>query len=266
MPPTPHQTLPIHQRRRSRRLAVWNAALWAVGNGLASTTLVMYLAKELHSERLGLGIGLLVATPQVAGLLRLAAPAMIEQMGDRKRFCITTFLGSALLLMAMPWVSAPGVLSSAGWSLAALVALWCLYHLLQYLGTVALWSWLADVAPQRIRGRFLGRRERWLVAGQAAAAVAAGLFVYHVLETCPALPSWIPYAVMSVLGAMFMLVALMPLALMPQPERGHLACTMRPARPRSGVFAPFRDVRFLPLLAFGCWFSFFNGCTQPVTS
>jgi len=37
--------------------------------------------------------------------------------------------------------------------------LWCTYHLLEYLGTVALWAWLADLVPLRIRGRFLGRRE-----------------------------------------------------------------------------------------------------------
>ena len=82
--------------------------------------------------------------------------------------------------MALPWVCSPGRLPSPGWSLVALIVLWCLYHLLQYLATVALWSWLADVAPRPIRGRFLGRRERWIVAGQAVAAIDAGLFVWGI--------------------------------------------------------------------------------------
>jgi hypothetical protein len=115
--------LPIHQRRRARQLAVWNGVIWAVGNGLASTTLVIYLAKQLHAERLGLGIGLIVAAPQIAGLLRLGAPAMIDRLGDRKRFCIATFLLRALCLLVLPWVCAPGRLSSPGWSLVALIGL-----------------------------------------------------------------------------------------------------------------------------------------------
>ena len=198
-----------------RKLAIWNGAVWAIGNGLASTTLVIYLAKELHAERLGLGISLIVAAPQIAGLLRLGAPALMDRLGDRKRFCIATFLLGALLLLALPWVCAPGRLPSPGWSLAALILLWCLYHLLQYLGTVALWSWLADVAAVPIRGRFLGRRERWLVAGQAAAAIAAGWFVWHVTQTYPKLPAWIPYGMMAGLGAGFMIASLVPLLLMP---------------------------------------------------
>ncbi len=124
-----------------------------------------------------------MAAPQITGLLRLGAPALIERLGGRKRFCLAAFLLSALLLLVLPWVCAPGRLPSPGWSLAALILLWCLYHLFQYLATVGLWSWLADVAPQPVRGRFLGWRERWFVAGEAAAAIAAGLFVWGVQQT-----------------------------------------------------------------------------------
>jgi MFS family permease len=251
--------LSVSQRRRAQRLAVWNGAVWAVGNGLASTTLIIYLARELHAERFGLAISLIVAAPQVAGLLRLGAPALIERFGDRKRFCLATFLLSALLLFVLPWVCASGRLPSPGWSLAALILLWCLYHLFQYLAMVGLWSWLADVAPQPIRGRFLGWRERWLMAGEAAAAIAAGLFVWNVQQVYPSLPKWIPYGIAGGLGAGLMIAALVPLALMPAVSRG-------PVRRHEGTWRellkPFGDTRFLRLLLFGCWFSFFNGVTQ----
>jgi MFS family permease len=271
------RTLAVIERRRARRLAVWNAAIWAIGNGLASTTLVIYLAKELHAERLGLGIGLLVAAPQIAGLFRMAAPVMIDRLGGRKRFCIATFFLDAVLLLMLPWACAPGRLPSPGWSLAALIVLWCLYHLLQYLGMVGLWSWLADVAAAPIRGRFLGCRERWLVAGQAVAAVAAGLFVWGMSKTCPTIPVWIPHALMAGLGAMAMMAALIPLAWMPSAEGANRS---RPGLRRlaadvpsasggaaasshlANCIAPFADARFLRLLLYGCWFSFFNGVTQ----
>jgi len=82
----------IVQRRRARRLAVWNGAVWSIGNGLVSTTLIVYWAKELHAEWIGLGIGLVSAAPQIVGLLRLGAPAMIARLADRKRFCIASYL------------------------------------------------------------------------------------------------------------------------------------------------------------------------------
>ena len=92
------RNLPVAGRRRARKLAIWNAGVWAIGNGLASTTLVIYLAKELQAQRLGLGISLMVAAPQIAGLLRLGAPALMDRLGDRKRFCVATFLAGALLI------------------------------------------------------------------------------------------------------------------------------------------------------------------------
>jgi len=191
------------------------------------------------------------------GLLRLGAPAMIDRLANRKRFCIVAFVLSALLLLVLPWICAPGRLPSPGWSLAALIVLWCLYHLLQYLGMVALWSWLADVAALRIRGRFLGWRQRWIVAGTATAAIDAGLFVWGLHQLYPALPKWIPYGITAVLGAGFMLAALAPLGRM-------LPCGPRTPSPRTTTswIMPFRDARFLRLLLFGCWFSFFNGITQ----
>ncbi len=266
MLPNSQPSPPVFLRRRARRLAVWNGAVWAIGNGLASTTLVVYLAKELRAEWFGVSIGLLVAAPSLAGLLRLAAPLLIECTG-RKRFCAASFTISALTLSALPWLRAPGWLPSPGWSLTALVLLWCVYHLLQYLGTVALWSWLADAAQTRIRGRFLGVRQRWMVAGTAAAAIDVGLFVWGLSYTRPNLPEWLPYGVAAGLGSAFMLAAVVPLILMPPLEKSERAAGRDRSptgarRPLRALLAPLVDRRFLPLLLFGCWFSLFNGVTQ----
>lgn len=139
-------------------MAYWNIGLWAIGNGLTNTTLVIFLALELDAPKLGLGISLILAMPQLAGLLRLATPLLIGRITDRKTFCLGTFFLSGLLLFCLPLAAAPGTFHSAAISLAALIILWSLHHLMQYLGTIALFSWLADIAPLRIRGRFFGFR------------------------------------------------------------------------------------------------------------
>ncbi len=259
MATAPDKPLAVFLRRRARRLAYWNGAVWGIGNGLASTTLVIYLALDLGAGRIGLGIALILAARHVVGLLRLGAPAMIGRLVDRKRFCLASFLLGTMLLLSLPWIAAPGNLPSPGASLAALVVLWCAYHLLQYLGMIALWSWLADLVPQRIRGRFIGRRNRWTVGGEAAAMLAGGLFVWGWREMHPTQPVWIAYVIPAVLGASLMIAALVPLMRMPPVETSRIA--RRGATFRS-MLAPFADSRFLRLVLFGCWFSFSNGLTQ----
>lgn len=269
----------------ARRMAYWNGAVWAIGNGLTSSTLVIYLAMELGVPGVGLAIGLIRAAPRLAGLLRVAAPLLIAAFGGRKRFCVAAYLGSAVVLSALPATSAPGVLPSPGASLAALVLLWCLYHLLEYLGSVALWSWLADAAPVRVRGAFIGRRQRWMVAGQAAAMTATGLFTWGFRAMHSELPGWVAYAVPATLGVCFMLVAVVPLLRMPSLREAAATATHNGRRVRARthapcappavasedrvrvstrltLLAPLRDRRFLPLLFFGCWFSLSNGLTQ----
>jgi hypothetical protein len=263
------------ERRRAMRLAYWNGALWAVGNGLASSQLVVYLALELDAPQIGLGVGLLLAAPHLVGVLRLAAPALIGRLAGRKRFAIAAYVLSGLVLAALPAAAAaPERLGSVGAALAALVALWCGYHLLEYLGTVALWSWLADLVPPAIRGRFLGRRERWMAFGQAAAMLAgAGLLaVWRRLR--PDEPLWIGYAVATALGVLMILAAVVPLARMPEPDAetdsrrgrprssGHLRQESRQPTSFRQWLAPWRDRRLWALLGFQCWLSFFNGLAQ----
>ncbi len=243
------------------RLAYWNAGLWAVGNGLASTLLVVYLALEYGAR--GLAISLILAAPRLAGLLRMGVPPLLRRVGRRKAMCLAGFAMSSALLLALPIVSAPGVLGSDTTALAALVLLWSGYHLLEYSATVALWSWLGDVAPRRVRGRFIGRRERWLTLGRIAGMLGCGLLAYGWEQLLPDQPGWIAYAVPAALGALAMALSLLPLAAMPA-FADTLAATPGPSL--AELAAPLRDRRFLGLLVFGCWFSTCNGLTQAAQS
>ena len=249
----------IRQRHRARRLAYWNGTVWAIGNGLVSTTLIVYLAQELGAARGGLAIALIIAAPQLIGVLRLAAPIMIGRLSGRKPFCLVTFLFSAGLLFDLPTVVMTDQWAALVTALYALAAIWCVYHLFQYLATVALWSWLADLAELRLRGRFLGRRGRWMTTGEAAAKLVSGLFVWGWIEMHAMTPRWVPYLIMAMVGACFMLAALIPLSLVPgYPGRQR----HRPQANFRELLAPFADKRFRRLLLFGCWFSLANGLTQ----
>lgn len=255
--------LTVSERHRARRLAYRNAALWALGNGLGSSWLLVWLAMDLGARQIGLGLSLIRAAPQLAGLLRLGAPAMIGRLAGRKSFCIGAYLASTAVLAALPVLTVPGWLPSAGSTLIVLVGLWCTYHLLEYLGTVALWSWLGDLVPQRVRGRFLGRRERWLLVGQSIGMLASGLFVYLWSKHAPPTAGfrWLGYALPLALGTLLMALSVRPLVHMPAVVTGRI---VRAGADLHAMLAPLADRRMRRLLAFGCWFSFFNGLTLPV--
>src|SRR5215216_252468 len=89
---------------RALRLANANAATWALGNGLISTLLVIYLAADLGAS--GLSLSLILAAPRFAGLLRLGVPALMARVRARKVVCITAYATSSIVLCAVPAVAA----------------------------------------------------------------------------------------------------------------------------------------------------------------
>ena len=253
-------SIPVWQRRDGRLRAYQNGGIWALGNGLTSNTLVIYLSLELGTPGVGLAISMILAAPRIAGFLRVAAPSLIRWFGNRKGFCLGSYLLSVVVLAALPTCIVARPLQRPALGLIVLVAAWCVYHLLEYLGTVALWAWLGDLVPVRIRGRFLGRRERWMVTGQAVGMLVAGLFTMTVRDAWPDWPKWLVYVVTAEVGVVIMGLSLLPLTVMADPAGPVRQVESR--KGRTGILAPLGDKRFRRLIYFGCWFSFFNGVTQ----
>jgi MFS family permease len=237
-------------------LANANAALWAVGNGLVSTLLVIYLAADLGAE--GLAISLILAAPRLAGVLRLCVPALIASWQSRKAVCLIAYAASAIVLFAVPSVAALEATAADSIAVAVLVGAWCLYHLAEYVGTVALWSWLGDITPRPVRGRLLGHRERWLVIGRLGGLAASASLALAWRWFLPQGPRWLPLALSASFGASMMLLAIIPLANMPAVRHAPSAVPQAPWRT---LWRVFFDPAYRRLLVFSCWFSLVNGLT-----
>src|SRR6185312_3507339 len=110
---------------RAMRLANANAAIWAIGNGLISTLLVIYLAADLGAK--GLAVSLILAAPRFAGVLRLAVPALMARLRARKGMCIAAYILSAVVLCSVPAVAVLQSRTTGGVAIAILVVAWCLY-------------------------------------------------------------------------------------------------------------------------------------------
>lgn len=263
MPPEPRDSFASRSprirsaaRRRALVLGYVNGVLWSVGNGLTTGTLIYYLAQELGAK--GTALGVLIAAPSLIGLLRLATPALIGPLGGIKATCLKASLLSYLLLaIGLPGVTlAPGI--SRGTALAGMLALICVHQLLEYIGSVALWSWLSALVPVRIRGRYFGRRQVWQLLFLIPALFLSGRFTDNwkqaYKETQPE-QLLLGYIIPNCVGAGFLLASLVPLVLMPDvpAPRRHAASARR---------WPIGDRAFRRLLIYRAWFSFFNGISQ----
>ncbi len=250
--------MPPHERRAALRLGYVNGMLWSIGNGLTTGTLIIYLALDLGVSRKGVAIGLILAAPAAVGLLRLVSPVLIHLLGTAKATCLWFSAASYAVLWGLPAMAVPGW-TPRDFPLAWLVGLLCLHQLLEYIASVAFWSWMADLAPSRVRGRYFGRRQVLQLAVLIPTLLASGMFTDWWKTTFPRV-SLLGYAIPTAIGALFLWASLVPLMRMPATRRtAHSASLPVAALLRQ---FPFRDGRYWRLLLFGCVFSFANGLTQ----
>ncbi|HWB01102.1 MAG TPA: MFS transporter, partial [Pirellulales bacterium] len=252
-------------RRAAFRLGYCSGALWSIGNGLTSGSLITYLAIDLGAK--GVGVSLVLAIQATVGTLRVFAPPLIDWFGGARRACLTLTLASYAVIVALPVATLGNSPLRQLDPVPTLITILCVHQLLEHLGAVALWTWWADLVPRRIRGRFFARRNMWQLAVLVPAVWASGKFVdYWKLHHADA--AMVGYGIVTAAGACFLLGSLIPLFKLPE-RLGPFGRTMASTRPisapwagASAVASTFRTPAFRRVLAFGAWFSIANGLTQ----
>lgn len=242
-------------RRRALRNGVINGALWYAGNALTTGTLVIYLALDLGAR--GTTLSLILALPALAGVLRLGTPALIARWQSVKCACLVPLLGSYVVLCLLPLlIAAPPHLALAG-----LIAILCVHQTLEYVGSVALWTWLGELVPRPIRGRYFSRRQMWQLGVAIPTLLASGLFADTWHEAFPGASSrWAlgAYTIPFGVGCLLLLASLWPLMAMPGTQRP----VKSPSVPWRTLGRTLADHGFRRLLYFGCWLSLANGAIQ----
>lgn len=236
------------------RLANVNAALWSAGVSLTSGSLIVYFALDLKAT--GVSLGLIFALPAMVGLLRLVSPLVIQRLGSKKLACVSLSLASYLVLALLPGVALVGS-GDPPRALKLMIAVLCIHQLLEYIGNVAFWSWMADLVTRRIRGRYFARRQIIQLAVAIPTLLVGGAFADYWPKAHADTRLW-GYALPNGLGAAALLVSLLPLWRMTDTGTGpsaRLGVSWRVLR------APFRDWRFGRLVLFGCWLAAANGLT-----
>ena len=149
--------------------SVWQTA------ALSGSPLTIF-AKGLHGAPLQFGI--LAALPYVASLLSLPASLLIERTGQRKKIFLASLYFQRLLwfpIALIPmWLVGRYGAAGAGQALAVFLGLLFVMHACGAVGGPAWVSWMADVVPDRLRGKFFSRRRQWGLVSAIPAALLAG--------------------------------------------------------------------------------------------
>ena len=146
-------------------------AMMASVTGLFLTGLVVELGGEVEH------VGAMRSAMLLGGAFQIASNSVLTRLGSRKRFCLIT-LGVVrvlrLVIAALPFMLLlDGRLNLIG-PLGALLFLAGIFGMSAEVGRQ---SWIADLVPARVRGRFFGWRV--FVAG-AASMVFVGLYGWFV--------------------------------------------------------------------------------------
>jgi MFS family permease len=142
-------------------------------------------AAELHASPWQ--FGLLTAMPFLAALLSLPASLIIEHTGARKLCFLGGVYLQRLLWFAIAlwplWVVSRHGLTQSPRAVFWFLVLTFVMHAGNALGGPAWISWMADVVPARVRGKFFSRRRQWGILPSLPAAFVAGWVLDHQAST-----------------------------------------------------------------------------------
>lgn len=245
----PHAT----PSERALRLVLYDGlASEAMGTLTAGVFLVGF-AVELGASNVAIGV--LAAVPFFVQLTQLPAVVLVERLRTRRAICFwSAGIGRTFLLAA---ALAPALGPTTG--IAVLIGAIAVYQGLGAIGGCSWNSWMRDLVPASIFGRFFGRRTAATTALATVLAFLGGvgldLWKRHVPEHA-ALGYSCLFAVSSAIG----LFGVYLLSITPDQP---MAPAERRTHPLEMLSAPLLDINFRRLIVFLSFWNFAANLAAP---
>jgi MFS family permease len=221
-------------------------SVWATAIGGAPFSL---FARYLGATEFQIGV--LAALPFLASLVSMPASVWTERTGARKKI----FLGGLYLQRAL-WIPIALIplwlfrRGSGGAAVGVFMMLILLMHSVGAVGGPGWLSWMADIVPERVRGKYFSRRRQWGILSAIPTALAVGWVLDHLVPMYGKTPD--PVGTLGWCALIFLCSAVFGLVDI------HLFQHVPdvPMEPRRGVplrellIGPMRDKQFLWFAAF----------------
>lgn len=222
-------------------------SVWATAIGGAPFSL---FARHLGATEFQIGV--LAALPFLASLVSMPSSVLIERTGKRKGI----FLASLYFQRALwfPIAIIPLWLfhrnGAGGVTVLVFMALIFLMHAGNAVGGPGWLSWMADIVPERVRGKYFSRRRQWGIVSAIPTALAVGWLLDHLVPMHGTVPDangtlrWC--AIIFMCAAVFGIIDIHMFQHVPE-------VPMEPRRSvpiRKLLSGPMRDKQFLWFAAF----------------
>ncbi len=250
--------LSTRETRRGLRLMLWDAGLMSAMSRLPNVNVIM-VGFALAMGASTFDIGLLTAIPMLAGLSQLWTNRILESQRSRKRVCLRTLLGARLMkLLAalLPWVPWAFVSDHRIWGLILIQAA---VQALGSIGGISRISWLSDLVPESIRGRFFGNRNLVIDAVGIVVLMAGGRFIDVWQHSHPGAETG-GFQIVIGLGVLFGMLSLLVMRITPEPP---MRTNKNPIGFLRSLKVPLEDRAFRRFIAFQFSWSFAVGLAGP---
>jgi MFS family permease len=222
-------------------------SVWLTATTGSPTTVFLKGLGATHFQ-----FGVVAALPFIASLLSLPSSLLIERTGERKKIFLYGLYFQRLLwfpiaLLPLWLVSWYGEAGAPG-AMKIFLLLMFIMHAAGAAGGPAWVSWMADVVPERLRGKYFSRRRQWGLASAIPTALLAGWLLDRCAATCDSITVLRWCAILFMCAAVFGLADIHLFQYLPGV----------PKAPRKGsgllkaLGGPLRDRQFL-------WFAAFVG-------
>ena len=155
-------------------------SVWATAIGGAPFSL---FARDLHASEFQIGI--LAALPFLASLVSMPASLLTERTGARKKIFLYSLYTQRLLwipIAVLPlWMLTRGASHSS--AVLLFMGMILLMHGAGAVGGPGWLSWMADIVPDRLRGKYFSRRRQWGILSAIPAALGAGWVLDHLVPS-----------------------------------------------------------------------------------
>lgn len=248
----PSPTLSQQDVRRSLRLMTWDSVLAGAMFSLGSGGFMAAYALALGANNLQVGI--LAALPPVSQAMQLPAILLVEKLRVRKAIGLPSWFLAQL--MWLPIAAVPFVLDAPGSAaIAAVIVLLALRGLFTSVLVTSQTSWMRDLVPQNMLGRFYSARLTMMTVAVVLVGLGGSLFVTWWQGTAPPdqaifaysfllFGGWLAFGLVGPALAGFSREPLMPPA--PGDDRSALSI----------ILEPLRDANFRSLLRFLIFWNF----------
>lgn len=162
-----------------RRAMAFATVAWMFGsvwlNATAGTPLANFAAALNASE---FQKGIMSALPFLASLLSMPASLLIERTGQRKAIFLWSLYFQRVMWFVMAlapyWIVRTYGMESAGVAMNLFLVLFFIMHAGNAVGGPAWVSWMADLVPEQVRGKYFGTRRQWGILPAVPAALLVG--------------------------------------------------------------------------------------------